>query len=262
MRLAKTVLPEDDDGVQQIVCYDKGIGTGGLVDKYVGGMFGEGIDIKIQELYSFLALNYDDGDETYLFGFSRGAYTVRSLAGMIHNAGLVRRDHLDFVEEAYELYREKVGADTEEAKTFRSIHGHRVPITCIACFDTVGALGIPDNFGILSLRSRRRYEFLNTTLNPDIQNAIHVLSIDEERARKYHHKNIYVYILLLCICRRKLLFHSSLTLFLIFSFYFFAFAYFVGDGRLHSNQSLQADANGTERLGTGPSDRVVLLGCA
>lgn len=185
VQLAKAVDAEDIDGVQQIVFYDKGLGTSGLLDKYTGGMFGEGIDINIQELYADLALNYDDGDEIYLFGFSRGAYTVRSLAGMIHAAGLVRRDQLEFVEEAYELYRRKEATDSEGPTEFRKVHGSRVPITCVVCFDTVGALGIPDSFGMLSRRSRQRYEFLDTTLNSDIKNAIHVLSIDEERSRKY-----------------------------------------------------------------------------
>lgn len=164
--------------------YDKGLGTGGLLDRLAGGALGVGIDINIQELYSFLALNYDDGDEIYMFGYSRGAYSVRSLAGMIDFAGLVRRDKLEFVNDAYELYRTSKSAENDKAVAFRKEHGDRVPITLIACFDTVGALGLPENLAFLDLRNRTRYEFHDTTLNARIQNAVHVLSIDEESARK------------------------------------------------------------------------------
>lgn len=173
---------ESEDGIQQVVYYDSGVGTQGAVDKVMGGGFGEGIDINIKELYTFLALNYDEGDEVYLFGFSRGSYTVRSLAGLIYESGLVRRDQLQYVAEAYELYRKNVCVDSEEAVSFREAHGDRVPITLLACFDTVGSLGLPFNFGPFGRINKERYQFHSTKLNPTIKNAIHVLSVDEDRA--------------------------------------------------------------------------------
>jgi uncharacterized protein (DUF2235 family) len=98
--LTMAIEHEDAEGVQQVLMYDAGIGTANAIDRQLGGALGEGIDINVIELYTFLALNYQAGDEVYMFGFSRGAYTVRSLAGLIHESGLVRRDKLDHVKEA------------------------------------------------------------------------------------------------------------------------------------------------------------------
>jgi len=181
-----SVKIEDDEGVQQIVYYDAGVGTQGAIDKVMGGGLGEGIDINIQELYTFLAMNYDDGDEIYLFGFSRGSYTVRSLCGFIYESGLVRRDQLQYVKEAYELYRENEDVESDRAVSFREEHGDRVPIKCLACFDTVGSLGLPfDAPGFLSRFNSKRYQFHSTKLNPLIENAVHLLSIDEDRSGKF-----------------------------------------------------------------------------
>lgn len=176
---------EDADGTQQVIFYDSGVGTQGAVDKIVGGGLGEGIDINIKELYTFLALNYDDGDEVYLFGFSRGSYTVRSLAGLIYESGLVRRDHIQFLNEAYELYRENEDVESERAVSFRQEHGERIPIKLVACFDTVGSLGLPfEGPSFIGRFQRERYQFHSTKLNPMIENAIHMLGIDEDRSGK------------------------------------------------------------------------------
>lgn len=121
------------DNIQQVLFYDSGVGTAGPLDRIKGGGLGEGIDVNIQELYTFLAINYDPGDEIYMFGFSRGSYTVRSLAGLINESGLVRRSELQFVHEAYELYRANEDVESEEAVAFREAHGDRVPIKLLAC---------------------------------------------------------------------------------------------------------------------------------
>jgi len=78
----------------QIVFYDKGVGTGGFTDKILGGASGKGLTENMIDGYRFLANNYQDGDELYIFGFSRGAYTARALAGLIHFAGLLTPSHL------------------------------------------------------------------------------------------------------------------------------------------------------------------------
>ena len=105
IKLAQAVKPMASDGVAQIVFYDEGIGADSY--KLLGGVTGLGIDRNIQDAYRFLSLNYDSGDEIYLFGFSRGAYTVRSLAGMIYCSGLLDRPHITRASEAYELYRNR-----------------------------------------------------------------------------------------------------------------------------------------------------------
>ncbi|NER78506.1 MAG: DUF2235 domain-containing protein, partial [Leptolyngbya sp. SIO1D8] len=76
VKLAQAIKPLDKMGVQQVVYYDAGVGTGGGLDTLLGGGLGKGIDKNIEDAYLFLCLNYVSGDEIYLFGFSRGAYTV------------------------------------------------------------------------------------------------------------------------------------------------------------------------------------------
>jgi uncharacterized protein (DUF2235 family) len=170
------------DGVHQLVYYDDGIGSDGhAIDKLVGGLFGVGIDQKIMELYTFLVMNYEEGDEVYLFGFSRGAYTVRSLGGLINHSGLVRRDRFELVKQAYELYRTQSDPSGWEARSFRSQHGGEIPVILIACFDTVGDLGIPPGRIQLDLK---KYQFHNTKLAASVQNGIHILSVDEIRNGK------------------------------------------------------------------------------
>lgn len=151
---------------------------------YLGGATGLGIDQNIEDCYRFLVLNYVPGDEIYLFGFSRGAYTVRSLAGMIYCSGLLDRPHITKAHEAYELYRKRnVKPKDQEAVDYRKTYGDRVPITLIGCFDTVGALGIPGLAAFKEFHDQlnQRYRFHDTTLNKDIQNALHAMAIDEIR---------------------------------------------------------------------------------
>lgn len=176
--------------ISQIVYYDNGVGSGSLTgdvqkkDKITGGAFGRGIDHKIQDAYFFLCENYVPGDEVYLFGFSRGAYTVRSLAGLIYCSGLLNRKHLREVSEAYELYRNRlIKPSDEEAQRFRREHGDRVNITLLACFDTVGELGVPDEIPFLPFDKliNAKYRFYDTDLSCIIQKALHAVAIDEIR---------------------------------------------------------------------------------
>jgi len=182
VKLAQSVKPIAKDGVTQIVFYDEGIGTD--AQKVLGGATGLGIDKNIEDAYRFLVLNYYQGDEIYLFGFSRGAYTVRSLAGMIYCSGLLDRPHITKAHEAYELYRKRdIKPKDKEATEYRQTYGERVPITLVGCFDTVGALGIPivPLFKMFSTQLHERYRFHDTTLNKLVQNALHAMAIDEIR---------------------------------------------------------------------------------
>ncbi|MDM9581734.1 DUF2235 domain-containing protein [Nostoc sp. GT001] len=182
VKLAQSVKSIASDGVTQIVFYDEGIGTEG--QKVLGGATGLGIDRNIEDCYRFLSLNYVSGDEIYLFGFSRGAYTVRSLASMIYCSGLLDRPHVTKAHEAYELYRNRnIKPKDNVAVEYRQAYGDRVPITLLGCFDTVGALGIPGipAFSRLSKQLNMRYRFHDTTLNKCVQNALHAMAIDEIR---------------------------------------------------------------------------------
>lgn len=89
LQLARGVRPRTGN-TEQVVFYDWGVGTDRK--ELAGGITGEGIDKNIRDCYRFLVHNYDPGDKLYFFGFSRGAYTVRSLAGFIRNCGLLKRE--------------------------------------------------------------------------------------------------------------------------------------------------------------------------
>lgn len=181
LKLTMALRHESDDFVQQVLFYDSGVGTAGALDAVRGGALGAGIDVNIQEIYTWLAVNYDDGDEVYMFGFSRGSYTVRSLAGLIHESGLVRRKEVQWVAEAYKLYRENEDPESEEAVAFRDAHGDRIPIKLLACFDTVGSLGLPSSVWGGNLDDGL-YAFHSTCLAPEVQHALHAMSVDESRA--------------------------------------------------------------------------------
>ncbi len=187
LKMTQSIQATDDCGIQQIVFYDQGIGTeGDLIEQLGGGAFGWGIDQKIKAAYRFLCLNYHEGDEIYLFGFSRGAYTVRCLSGLIYCAGLLKRQYIHKAPQAYELYRDRHSTTKpsgEIAIAFRQNYGEHVPIHALCCWDTVGSLGIPDLIPHFPLDNliNRKYEFFDTQINRLVQNAFHAVAIDEVR---------------------------------------------------------------------------------
>ena len=106
-KLSTLVSPVDLQGIDQVVYYQDGVGTGNYLDKIAGGAFGIGLSKNIENAYRFLVNNYAENDELWFFGFSRGAYTVRSLIGLIRNSGLLKKKYIDKFPIAYELYKEK-----------------------------------------------------------------------------------------------------------------------------------------------------------
>ena len=105
VKMARAIVPTAKDNTPQVVFYDTGVGTGmGFYEKFIGGGFGVGLSNNILDCYRFLVDNYDEGDDIFLFGFSRGAFTVRSLAGMLHRCGLLTKDDAYYIPEAYEHY--------------------------------------------------------------------------------------------------------------------------------------------------------------
>ena len=75
-------------GKEHIIYYERGVGTGAF-DQFRGGAFGEGLTQNIRHAYKFLSFWYEPGDEIFIYGFSRGAYTARSLVGYLGAAGLL-----------------------------------------------------------------------------------------------------------------------------------------------------------------------------
>ena len=171
-------------GVSQVSSYGQGVGTGGSLDRLTGGAFGRGLDDNLYSAYRFLMLNYEPGDEIFLFGFSRGAYTARSLAGMVRKCGILHMDAADRYGAAVSLYADERHPDDEGPVRFRresSVLGEApTPIQFIGVWDTVGALGIPVR-GLRSLTAHK-YRFHDVELSGSVRNACQALAIDERRA--------------------------------------------------------------------------------
>jgi uncharacterized protein (DUF2235 family) len=181
-RVGKDVEGND---VVQLKAYDEGVGTGySWKDKVVGGATGAGIDKNIKDMYIFISLNYEPGDEIYLFGFSRGAYSARSIAGFIRNCGILKPQFFHIVDKAYELYRDRnayTTPDSDLMKSFRRNYCYEdiTPIKFIGVWDTVGSLGIP--LPSYKLLNQKKYKFHDVTLSSYVEHAYHALALDERR---------------------------------------------------------------------------------
>jgi uncharacterized protein (DUF2235 family) len=182
VKLAQAIKRRDSNRVPQVVYYSEGVGAGN--GSRLGALFGLGLDEDIIEAYTFLALNHELGDEVFLFGFSRGAYTVRSLAGLIHCCGLIGRKQMRAIPAAYELYRDRsLSPGSAKARAFRRTHGERIPIMALGCWDTVGSLGFPSHIPGVSIDRmfNKRFAFHDTRINPSVRHAFHAKAIDELR---------------------------------------------------------------------------------
>jgi uncharacterized protein (DUF2235 family) len=182
-KISLGVAPKGPEGHEQRTYYHRGVGTGRF-DRIRGGLFGFGFSHNVLDAYRFLVQNFDPGDQIYFFGFSRGAYTARSTAGLVRNAGIVRRENADKVDEAFRLYRDRRN-DTQprgiEATLFRRSYSHETRIRFIGVWDTVGALGIPlSGFRFLNVFNRR-WQFHDTSLSTRVDAAFQALAIDENR---------------------------------------------------------------------------------
>jgi uncharacterized protein (DUF2235 family) len=184
--VALWIADQDDQGVRQLVFYDKGVGTNRCT-RALGGMFGYGLSKNVKQAYRFLVTHYEPGDEVYYFGFSRGAYTVRSTAGFICNCGLLRPEHADRLSAAYKLYRRR---DNEshpagtEATLFKKTFSHEVSAHFIGVWDTVGALGIPLWWGVpygWLKPLRQKWQFHDVDISSSVGYAYQALAIDEQR---------------------------------------------------------------------------------
>jgi uncharacterized protein (DUF2235 family) len=183
--LYQALLRQDQKGIRQLKVYDTGVGTGySLHDKLLGGTTGLGINKKIKDIYTFIVFNYTPGDEIFLFGFSRGAYTARSLAGLIRNCRILNPLYLHLVDKAYEPYRDRndyTKPDSDLMTAFRRNYCTEdiTPIKFIGVWDTVGSLGIPLPW--YKLYNSQRYKFHDVTLSSTVENACQALAVDERR---------------------------------------------------------------------------------
>lgn len=175
VKLARCIAPLDSEGVVQTIFYDQGVGTEGRFDKYLGGAFGKGVSKNVLDGYRYLVHNYQEGDDIFLFGFSRGGYTARAIAGMVACIGLLQKHELGQLSKAYSYYR--LAPDKRGTPTFNV--GARPDICMIGVFDTVGALGAPTHLG--QSLSRNWVGFFDTTLSAKVKSAFQALAVDEHR---------------------------------------------------------------------------------
>jgi uncharacterized protein (DUF2235 family) len=182
LRLSRAIAPVDAAGTKQVTFYDWGIGSDRK--KLSGGITGNGIDKNILDCYNFIVHNYNPGDHLYFFGFSRGAYTVRSLGGFIRNCGIYQRQHADRISAAYDHYRRRqpsTGPNHASSIDLRAKYAwsDRTDIEYLGVWDTVGSLGIPVTF--FGLLDKEEYLFHDTSPSSIIRCARHAMSIDECR---------------------------------------------------------------------------------
>ncbi len=154
---------------EQIAFYDPGIGTAyNRVKKMVNQAFATGISRNIVDAYAYLMTHYEPGDNIYLFGFSRGAFTVRSLAGMLYKCGLLHKGSGNLLEYAIKAYNMRDNAAA--AAAFKETLARPCPVHFIGVWDTVASLGL-----------LTRKKFYDQTLNPEVRHGYHALAIDELR---------------------------------------------------------------------------------
>jgi uncharacterized protein (DUF2235 family) len=180
--IVPNVPGDDGQAGAQIKYYDEGVGTGRF-DRLHGGALGTGLSANIRQAYAWLIENFQSNDQLFIFGFSRGAYTARSLAGLISFCGIAdlsrvngQKDAKALAERAYAMYRPgNQGADAarEQASRFRTDEAYAVPIHFLGVWDTVGALGVPS--------WQFAEKFHNTKLCANVKNAYHAMAIDEHR---------------------------------------------------------------------------------
>jgi uncharacterized protein (DUF2235 family) len=191
------------DGSEVLLFYDQGVGTDWF-SRLVGGAAGVGLSDNVRDAYYFLAHNYVPGSEIYVFGFSRGAYTARSLCGFVKAAGLMQRPSMKEVWRAYmdtyataprivakprgwtpdrirswlvEKAGDAVGRLGDDVKNLPRHAG--VKIRFIGVYDTVGALGVPIT-GPVDV-NEPIVGFHDTTLGDLVEHAVQALAVDERR---------------------------------------------------------------------------------
>ncbi len=213
LRLSRCVRHQDRrDGVAQQVIYAAGVGAGSantalgrIIDRAFGGGLGWGLLGLMEDTYRNLVFAYEPGDEIYIFGFSRGAFAARSLAGLIRSSGICRPAELHRLPEAVERYksgRETTQPWTDESHVWRADFAPdtatsaaemrwrakerpaqtpvQLSLRYLGVWDTVKALGVPANLPFADMLNKQ-YRFHNAALSSSVWSARHAIAIDERR---------------------------------------------------------------------------------
>ncbi|KAF3908114.1 hypothetical protein ABW21_db0207628 [Orbilia brochopaga] len=201
-RFARSLKSVSDAGITQITYYQSGVGASyaSKVGRLIAGGTGLGLSEHVREAFVFISNNYHVGDEIFLIGFSRGAFTCRSIAGLIDRIGVLTRRGMESFPKIYEDYINFRLKDQAYIRRqgWERIRG--VTVKAIGCWDTVGALGIPTSPMIEKCKCNEKYKFHDTDLTPSkssvwpgsdelqlinvvaaTQNAFHALGLDERR---------------------------------------------------------------------------------
>ncbi|KAK6331850.1 hypothetical protein TWF718_002390 [Orbilia javanica] len=173
-RFARALKSVSDDGVAQIIYYQSGVGSAyaSKLGRLIAGGTGLGLSEHVREAFVFISNNYHVGDEIHIVGFSRGAFTARSIAGLIGRIGVLTRRGMENFGKIYEDYINfKLKNDAYiDRQGWERIKG-----------DTVGALGIPTSPVIEKCKCNDKYKFHDTDLTAFTENAFHALALDEHR---------------------------------------------------------------------------------
>ncbi|KAJ6604610.1 hypothetical protein DFH09DRAFT_1123260 [Mycena vulgaris] len=204
LRLARTINHEDNrfqPHIPQIVFYQSGIGSEkGFYSEYIIGTTGATLADKVEECYGFISSNYVPGDEIFLFGFSRGAYTARMTAMFIGEIGVLDRSDMDNFASIFLIYQ-KLGKSKEEDE-IKSLKEELAPWThpespgkrradsdddsfsvkFLGVYETVGSLGLPEELTHRSPRIRNIFGFNDRILGEHVQYAYQALALNEPRA--------------------------------------------------------------------------------
>ena len=173
------LLAEVGQSARQRFEYDRGVqGVGWR--RWLNAASGEGVNLSIMRGYGFLASQYRPGDRIFLFGFSRGAYAVRSLAGMIEGIGLLQQSFATerHIRLAFRFYERASRSNARREFTRRRCHAE-VQIEMLGVWDTVKALGLP--YPLLNRLAPMATEFHDHRLDRHIAHGYHALAIDENR---------------------------------------------------------------------------------
>ena len=187
-RMRALTADKSKDGKRQLVYYEVG------VNGFMGGVFGQGLDDNIRLAYEWLIENYKDDDEIFIFGFSRGAFTARSLAGLVAIDGILKAGAPIGVTELFERYKKgneesiwtlkdkETSGDTSNLtveEKWLLKYSQPAKVKVVGVWDTVGSVGLVA--GDISGISRSQFDYLQTGLRIHILNGYHALAIDEHR---------------------------------------------------------------------------------
>jgi len=203
LKLSRAFKHQDDrhkPPIPQIVFYQHGVGTNqNIYSEYIEGATGASLAEKVQEAYAFIAHNYQLGDEIYLFGFSRGAYTARMVATFIGEIGVLDRKDMDHFADIFVAFQKKGSSNDQEeiaaqnkilepftnpkalGRVRSDADGDTFTINALGVFDTVGSLGLPKELSF-SHKIKRLFGFRDKHLGEHIEHAFHAMALNETRA--------------------------------------------------------------------------------